>query len=137
MRITRRGDRSTRRALERMERRIEKKTQRAVNKTVLYIRQVARAGVPIDTGYLRESIDITGTGLSKVVSIDAEYANFVIYGTGIYNSQGGGRKDGWVYYNERWGEFVFTRGQRPNDFWTPALKLGEAFWKAEIRKIGS
>ena len=37
------------------------------------------------------------------------------YGTGIYNSLGGGRQDPWTYFKD--GEFFTTQGQRPKFVW--------------------
>jgi HK97 gp10 family phage protein len=79
----------------------------------------------IDLGNLNKSIEYEveeeGKTLVGTVGTNSEYAVFHEFGTGIYASNGQGRKDGWVYTNRK-GETVFTRGSRPYPFLTPALE---------------
>ena len=44
------------------------------------------------------------------------YAMFVEFGTGIFNENGGGRETPWVYYDDYFGRFVWTRGQPAKPF---------------------
>jgi HK97 gp10 family phage protein len=96
-------------------------------------------GDHIDTGQLIGSIhndtarsDDGGT-ISSTISIDATnpqngawYAEFLEYGTGIYNETGDGRKTPWRY-QDRNGEWHTTRGMQPDPFIRPSVAehLGE------------
>jgi len=87
---------------------------------------------PRDTGRYAESIQITdverhGNELSITIFTDLDsgwhgvpLAEFLEHGTGIFREDGTGRQTPWVYYNERWQRFVFTRGQKPQPHWSPA-----------------
>lgn len=59
--------------------------KKGVSKTVNTIYNTAVALAPVDMGYLKESIDFkySDGGLSAVISVGAEYAIYVEYGTGI------------------------------------------------------
>ena len=50
--------------------------------------------MPVDTGYLRESVsmDFKKGGLTGVINIGSEYALYVNYGTGIYAVGPGGSR---------------------------------------------
>ena len=49
---------------------------------------------PVDMGYLKESIDFIfkNDGLTGIVSVGAEYAIYIEYGTGIYATGPGGSR---------------------------------------------
>ena len=55
---------------------------------------------------------------------------------GVYAVGGDGRKDGWVYYSEKYGEYIFTRGMKAQPFWMPSLKEGKKFFEKEMAKVG-
>lgn len=87
---------------------------------------------PKDTGKYAASIQMTevernGNELSITIFTDLDsgwhgvpLAEFLEHGTGIFREDGTGRQTPWVYYNERWQRFVFTRGQKPQPHWSPA-----------------
>ena len=63
----------------------------------------------------RTHADITaGEGL--VDGYGNSYAVHVEFGTGVHTSGGGGRQDGWVYYNNRDNKFHWTDGMEPRPF---------------------
>ena len=138
MSITQFGSSKLQRAIERWGNSVLDDAKRAVIDTAILIQSQARALAPVDTGYLRQSIEVEvlDGGLKAVVTVGAEWAIYVEYGTGIYSTKGGGNKDGWVYYNEKWGKFVFTRGQEAQPFWFPALKEGQKYWSKAVAAIG-
>ena len=74
------------------------------------------------TGNLRSSIThrVNRATLEGVVGSTIDYAPYVEIGTGVYSSQGGGRKGGWVYYDAA-GERHFTMGSHPHPFLKPAM----------------
>ncbi|WP_288868805.1 HK97-gp10 family putative phage morphogenesis protein [uncultured Parvimonas sp.] len=81
---------------------------------------------PSDTGNLRASIFKKTTKKSGeikgIVGSHSEYAPYVHQGTGVYASDGNGRKDKWrvatIYKGRK--VFFWTTGQKPNPFLTRA-----------------
>lgn len=49
------------------------------------------------------------------------YAKYIELGTGVYASEGNGRKDPWWYYDENTGKFVFTHGSKAFHFLRKAV----------------
>ncbi len=76
-----------------------------------------------DSGQLQ--IDSVGTerveGDSVIIGTNVEYAIFYEYGTGIYASNGNGRKSPWAYkdYNGAWH---WTEGMKPSHFLRDAIQ---------------
>ncbi len=88
------------------------------------VRAEAAANAPVDTGRLRQSIVVEQTdGTSVTVGTNLEYGIYVEFGTGSKgdSSVSHTTKEGWVYYNEKTGGFVYTAGQPPQPFLVPAL----------------
>jgi HK97 gp10 family phage protein len=77
-----------------------------------------------DTGTLTNSIQSEvqddGEDVKGVVFSPLEYAPYVEYGTGLFAEENG-RKTPWLYEDEKTGETIFTRGQRPHPYLRPAL----------------
>ncbi|MGX9134045.1 HK97-gp10 family putative phage morphogenesis protein [Rummeliibacillus sp. JY-2-4R] len=141
MSITRVGNRTLEKALQKWGKSIENDVKRIVHETAMIIQNEARARAPVDSGYLRQSItyvmDIDNQGISAMITVGADWAVYVEFGTGIHAVAGNGRKDGWVYYDERHGKFVFTRGMQPQPFWFPALEIGRKYFIKEMKKLGA
>lgn len=74
----------------------------------------AKEETPVDLGRLRNSMTHVVQGDSVYIGTNVEYAPYVELGTGIYASDGNGRKDPWVYYDEKTGKFRLTRGSKPH-----------------------
>lgn len=88
------------------------------------VRAEAVANAPVDTGRLRQSIVVEQTdGTSVTVGTNVEYGIYVEFGTGSKGdpSVSHTSKEGWVYYNEKNGGFVYHKGQPPQPFLVPAL----------------
>ena len=88
------------------------------------VRAEAQANCPVDTGRLRESIEVQSLdGTSVIIGPTAEYGVYVEFGTGSKGdpSVAHTAKKGWVYYNEKTGDFVYTTGQAPQPYLIPAL----------------
>ena len=62
-------------------------------------------------------------GTSVVIGPTAEYGVYVEFGTGSKGNSSVAHtsKEGWVYYNEKTGGFVYTTGQAPQPYLIPAL----------------
>ena len=80
---------------------------------------------PRKTGALRRSItskvELTRNSIEGIVFTPLEYAPYQEYGTGLFAENGNGRKTGWAYEDEKTGETIFTRGNRPHPFLRPAV----------------
>lgn len=128
------------RDLERYERMVMDAVRDIVRDTLELLKTEILERVPIDTGWLRESVDYTiaADGLSGTLLIDCDYAVYVNFGTGIYATGPGGSRAvriPWVYYNERWGRFVVTYGQKPQNFWDPAIEEAAKYYHREIKRL--
>lgn len=100
------------------------------------MRDKLTAGDHIDTGNLIGSIhNDTEAGeqeITSTISIDAVsdegawYAEFLEFGTGIYNEDGAGRQTPWRY-QDRHGEWHTTSGMEADPFIRPSIAehLGE------------
>ena len=70
----------------------------------------AKKLTPVDTGRLRNSISHAVSGDDVYIGTNVQpYAIFVELGTGIYASDGQGRKTPWTYY-DRNGKLHYTSG---------------------------
>lgn len=103
-----------------------------IAKTTMKIYNTAVALAPVDTSYLRESIDykFTDGGFSSVISVGADYAIYVEYGTGIYAEGPGGSRAKHIpwRYQDANGQWHTTKGQHAQPFWNPAIDAGRAFF---------
>lgn len=77
--------------LENYERDMERWVKRGIAKTTAKIHNTIISLMPVDTGYLRESVtmDFKDGGFTGVINIGSEYAIYVNYGTGIYSTGAG------------------------------------------------
>ena len=95
----------------------------ALNQACIGVEGAAKRGAPARTGNLRNSIThkVEEGEMTGHVFTSVPYAPYVEIGTGIYSSQGDGRKTPWVYVDPATGEKVFTRGSRPHPYMKPAV----------------
>src|SRR5690606_20257334 len=78
-----------------------------------------RPGLPgVDTGAARAAtgveLDEVADKLAADVLTKVFYAIYIHEGTGIHAAKGDGRKTPWVYFDEKLGRYVFTKGMLPN-----------------------
>ncbi|MFG0935076.1 HK97-gp10 family putative phage morphogenesis protein [Staphylococcus sp. 231237_7MaSpsaltlick] len=114
--------------LEKFEKDMQEWVKKGIAKTTLIIYNAAIALAPVDLGYLKESIDFTykDGGFTGIISVGAEYAIYVEYGTGIYATGPGGsraKKIPWSYKDDD-GEWHTTYGMHAQPFWNPAIDAG-------------
>jgi glycine/D-amino acid oxidase-like deaminating enzyme len=93
---------------------------------------IATANAPVDLGYLRNNrskgIEDEGTRLVGELTYHAEYALYVMKGTGIYGPRGvpiTPKRGQYLVFRGRDGGLVYARevrGQRANPFLVNALK---------------
>ncbi|ULV88964.1 HK97 gp10 family phage protein [Staphylococcus aureus] len=71
--------------LDKFDKKIEEWVKKGIAKTTQMIYNTAVSLAPVDMGYLKESIDFMykDGGLTGVISVGADYAIYVEYGTGI------------------------------------------------------
>ena len=93
----------------------------AIEKACLLVENEAKRNCPVDNGELRASITHETSEYEGEVGSDLEYAPYVEYGTGVFSSQGNGRKTPWSYRDAK-GEWHTTIGQHPQPFLIPALE---------------
>ncbi|WP_353420546.1 HK97-gp10 family putative phage morphogenesis protein [Staphylococcus coagulans] len=116
---------------------MEKWVKKGILKTTLAIYNTAVSLAPVDLGYLKESIDykLTDGGFSSVISVGADYAVYVEYGTGIYATGPGGsraKKIPW-HYKDGNGKWHTTSGNPPQPFWNPAIDAGREVFERYFR----
>jgi HK97 gp10 family phage protein len=99
---------------------IPKAIEDALNKVCLIVANDAKSRAPVQTGALRNSIQIKVQKNEGVIGTNLHYAPYVEIGTGIHSSMGNGRQGGWVYYDAN-GERHFTMGSHPKPYLKPAL----------------
>ena len=86
------------------------------------VRADAVDNCPVDTGRLKNSITSAVEGDSAVIGTNAEYAQYVEFGTGAQGDKSVAHttKKHWTYYSG--GRFYTTSGHAPQPFLVPALK---------------
>ena len=95
----------------------------ALEKACIGVEGAAKRKAPVRTSNLRNSIkhDVVEAEMTGYVGTSVPYAPYVEIGTGIYSSQGDGRKTPWIYTDPETGDRIFTRGSHPHPFLKPAL----------------
>lgn len=119
---------------------MQKRIKQIIAETGQIIQSQAKARAPRDGGHLIDSISLTITngGMTAIIHVDAFYAIYVNYGTGIYAEGPGGsraKKIPWTYYSEKLGRFVTTSGMRAQEFWEPAVDAGARHFTREMRRL--
>lgn len=87
----------------------------------------------VDTGRLQTSITHREGEDFTVVGTNVEYAIYHEVGTGIYASQGGGRRTPWAFKDSK-GEWHVTRGVKPLHFLTKAVNENTDEYKSLIKE---
>ena len=75
---------------------------------------------PVDTGNLRSSITHTVNDDTVYIGTNVEYGLYQEVGTGKYATGGGGRPTPWAY-QDVYGHWHWTAGNRANPFVKPAM----------------
>jgi HK97 gp10 family phage protein len=110
---------------------IKEETARALKKAAMMVEGRAILRSPTDGGNLRSSI--THEVISDdtaIVGTNVEYAAYLEFGTGIYAEDGKGRKTPWSY-EDKDGNWVTTRGMKPQPYLRPAFDES----KKDIKEI--
>lgn len=94
---------------------LERRKKIALLKLGVTAEGFAKKNAPVDLGTLRQSISHTIKGDDVYIGTNNPIAPYVEYGTGIYATDGKGRKSPWSY-KDRKGKWHYTRGIRPRHF---------------------
>lgn len=131
------GGRELLRAAQRFENDLLDEIADIVYRTARLIESEAKSRAPVNIGNLRVSIGIDKKSDFKYEVISAaNYSVWIEYGTGIYATDGKGRKTKWSYYSEELQRWVTTNGSKAQPFWFPALEIGERYFYSELRRLG-
>lgn len=124
--------------VEAFEKRVLNQVKKVIAETAEMLVSQAKALVPVDTSNLKGSIDVeySSDGLSAHIIVGAFYGIYVEFGTGVHAIHNDGRKTPWVYYNERYGRWIYTRGNKPQPYFYPALEVAARHFEREMNKIG-
>ena len=92
-----------------------------MEQTLDHVAGKAKEKVGVGTGALRADtrslgVEIVGDEVHGAVGNSLEYAIYHHQGTGIYASDGNGRKTPWVYEDPKTGEKIYTRGSKPHPY---------------------
>lgn len=106
--------------IQRLTEALEDGIKNATVKTAELLEKENERLAPKDTGGLKNSIYTKAEDYMAEVRAKTPYANYVIRGTGIYNTEGAKSSKGW-YYNvsnpsSKYYGWHYTYGQKPNDF---------------------
>lgn len=111
--------------------------EQCLNKACLLVEASAKEKVPVDTGALRRSITSEVNGKEGIVGTNLSYAPYVEFGTGLFASNGDGRKTPWSYQSAD-GEWHYTKGMQPQPYLGPALEENKSkildIFKEAIKK---
>lgn len=96
---------------------------KALERACVGVEGSAKRRAHVKSGNLRNSIThvVKAEEMTGYIGTNVPYAPYVEIGTGIYSSQGDGRKTPWIYTDPATGEKVFTRGSHPYPFLKPAV----------------
>ena len=92
---------------------LERKKLIALTKIGITAEGFAKKKTPVDLGTLRNSITYVVNDDSVYIGTNIDYAPYVELGTGIYATDGKGRKSPWSY-QDRNGKWHRTKGMKPH-----------------------
>lgn len=96
----------------------------------------AKKKAPKDTGNLMNSITHAVAGKTVTIGTAVKYAPYQEFGTGVYASNGQGRKTPWKYQDAK-GVWHKTSGNKPHPYLRPALEDHITEYKAVFeRELG-
>jgi len=97
----------------------------------LRVERGAKYRAPVDTGFLRNSIQAHRTGEVRAeVAVGAEYGAAVEFGTGVFTTDPQAPRRPFTRRTRR-GRLVTVQGQRPQPYLTPAVEEERARFERE------
>ncbi len=114
---------------------LEEKKKAALEGVGIQAEGYAKRATPVDTGRLRNSITHAVRGDDVYIGTNVQpYSVYVELGTGIYASDGKGRKSPWGYY-DRNGKYHVRRGMKPRHMLKKAASEHTEKYKRIIEAI--
>lgn len=110
---------------------LENKAKLALETIGMMARDYARDITPVDTSRLVQNINFRVNGYDVYIGTNVEYAPYVEFGTGIYASNGKGRKSPWAYQDKD-GKWHRTRGMKPHHMLKKAVQNHGEEYKAVV-----
>ena len=115
-------------------RELENKKAAALEAVGISAEAFAKLLTPVDTGRARSSISHAVKGDDVYIGSNLDYFMWLELGTGIYASDGKGRKSPWGYY-DRNGKYHVTRGTKPRHMLKKAASEHTQEYKDIIKRI--
>ncbi|WP_303834712.1 HK97 gp10 family phage protein [Ruminococcus flavefaciens] len=112
---------------------LEQQTQAALTAIGITAEGFAKRLTPVDLGTLRNSITNTVVDNDVYIGTNIPYAPYVELGTGIYATDGRGRKSPWAY-QDRKGQWHRTKGMKPHHMLKKAASEHNSEYKAIIEE---
>lgn len=118
---------------------VEEGVNNATVKAAFVYEGAFKKAAPTDTGNLKRNFytSVDKPNYESRVCNRTNYLDYVLYGTGIYNTNGGGRTTPWVYNvtdtRSKYYGWHYTKGQKPNNF--IANVLSDAAVRAKVEKV--
>lgn len=113
---------------------LEQKKKAALTGIGIQAEGFAKRSTPVDLGTLRNSMTHAVRGDDVYIGSNIPYAGFVELGTGIYASDGKGRKSPWSY-QDRNGKWHRTKGMKPHHMLKKAASEHTEEYKRIIESI--
>ena len=113
---------------------LEEKKKAALEGVGIQAEGFAKRSTPVDTGRLRNSITHAVRGDDVYIGSNVEYAVWIELGSGIYASDGKGRKSPWSY-QDRNGKWHRTKGMKPHHMLKKAASEHNEEYKSIIEAI--
>ena len=113
---------------------LESKKGRILEAIGITAEAYAKMLTPVDSGRLRSSITHTVKDDDVYIGTNVEYGIWQELGTGIFASDGTGRKTPWSYYDSK-GKLHYTRGVRPKHMLKRAASEHNSEYQAIIEAI--
>lgn len=113
---------------------LESKKKAALEGVGIQAEGYAKRATPVDTGRARNSITHAVRGDDVYIGSNLSYFPWLELGTGIYASDGKGRKSPWGYY-DRNGKYHVTRGMKPRHMLKKAASEHTEEYKRIIEAI--
>jgi hypothetical protein len=113
---------------------LEEKKKAALEGVGIQAEGFTKRSTPVDLGTLRNSMTHAVRGDDVYIGSNIPYAPFVELGTGIYASDGKGRKSPWSY-QDRNGKWHRTKGMKPHHMLKKAASEHTEEYKRIIEAI--
>lgn len=113
---------------------LEEKKKAALTGIGIQAEGFAKQSTPVDSGTLRDSMTHTVRSNDVYIGTNIPYAAFVELGTGVYASDGKGRKPPWSY-QDRNGKWHRKKGMKPHHMLKKAASEHTEEYKRIIEAI--